>query len=121
MSECKHADEWIKSLQGNIEELSIENIELRAQVAVMQQVLELCYVAVKALTKDNVSGLQSPLVGSIQQALSTTPPEAAERVSKLVEALERISCQRMDFGGEIIPTEEAIWAMSALAQWRRHD
>ncbi|WP_319403160.1 hypothetical protein [uncultured Anaeromusa sp.] len=59
------------------------------------------------------------LLESAKEALSATPAEAAERVQKVVDALERISAQRMDLGGEIIPTEEAVWAMSALAQWRR--
>ncbi len=98
----------LRELQARSSKAEQERDELQAHVAVLVYALRL------------ISGEQQPIDGQVvytlaaltaQKALATTPPEAAERVNKLVEALEAYSSE--DTWGD-----DGEIARQALAEWR---
>ena len=104
---------------AKIRELQRLSEGLQAQVAVLRGALEEAEKTIGYCSHCRTDNRFTRLRRKLLSLIKDTPAEASERVNALVKALERISCKRMDLGGEIIPTEEAVWAMSALAQWRR--
>ena len=112
---------WIKNLQGNIEELSIEKFSLQAQAAVLRGALEEAEKTIgycsHCRTDNRFTRLRRRLLSLIQD----TPAEAAECVQRLVTALEEIqkSGTGWDDDGSVVRTYEAMLAASALSDWRR--
>ena len=105
-------------------ELAKERDELKAQVAALRGALEEIN---KVSTEQGLSMLDGACkVDKLAcEALETTPSETAERVQKLVEALEEVekmgTYKNADFTSE--DSQEEPWAViagNALSEWR-HD
>ena len=98
-----------------------QNDELRAQVAVLRGALE---TATDYMYNPFEPDNQCAQYKNIKNILQTTPAEAAERVKKLVEALEEVekmgTYKNADFTSE--DSQEEPWAViagNALSEWRR--
>ena len=118
-------DDWeadretiINSLETNLvaavsqlAKVNEERDELQAQVAVLRKGME-----VIADTTSHKRAVQLAI-----RFVATTPSEAAERVQKLVEALEVICAEFNDTETDICTTIQAMHdkAQDALSEWRR--
>ena len=116
MSECKDAPR--KELISEINQCHLEQekyekelFKLQAQVAVLRKGMEFI-----ADTTSHKRAVQLAI-----RFVATTPAEAAERVRKLVEALEGICAEFNDTETDICTTIQAMHdkAQDALSEWRR--
>ena len=134
MSECKHSfnlnegkfckycginfDDLMRNI--DVSNLEKERDELQAQVAVLRGALEEIN---KVSTEQGLSMLDGACKGDklACEALDATPAEAAERVQRLVEALEGICAEFNDTETDICTTIQAMHdkAQEALSEWRR--
>ena len=123
MSECKDASR--KELISEINQCHLEQekyekelFELQSQVAVLRGALE---TATDYLYNPFEPDNQCAQYKNIKNILQTTPAEAAERVQKLVEALEGICAEFNDTETDICTTIQAMHdkAQDALSEWRR--
>ena len=104
-----------KEYEREIEQIEVDCCECHAkrvaQVAVLRKGME-----VIADTTSHKRAVQLAI-----RFVATTPSEAAERVQRLVTALEEIqkSGTGWDDDGSVVRTYEAMLAASALSEWRR--
>ena len=107
MSECKHCfdleeGKFCKRCGANFDELA-NDLKLTVQVAVLRKGMEFI-----ADTTSHKRAVQLAI-----RFVATTPAEAAERISGLVEALEFYEKFEID-----IMSDEGEKARKALAAWR---